>query len=183
MHWQSGDPPPLFSLDLPCQVCSTSTYLIHSHLWIFPASETPIRVTSQGCPYRRTKVSKSSGLLSPLRRAAPATTMTPNPTRNSLPPLNPIISDHLDRQLNVAVTNLQRLITDAFNTRVRPLQQEIMDLQAQLQSNGPTQSGPTSYKANLPTPYDGSRQNGEGFIKACCLYHNSMRDASRMMPP
>ena len=23
---------------------------------------------------------------------------------------------------------------------------------------------------NPPTPYDGSRQNGEGFIKACCLY-------------
>ena len=44
------------------------------------------------------------------------------------------------------------------------------DLQAQLQSNGPTQSGPTSYKANPPMPYNGSQQNGEGFFKACCLY-------------
>ena len=76
----------------------------------------------------------------------------------------------LDHRLNEAVTNLQRLITNAFNTGVRPLQQEIMDLQAQFQSNGPTQLGPTGYKANPPTPYDGSRQNGEGFIKACCLY-------------
>ena len=96
--------------------------------------------------------------------------MTPDPTRNPLLPLDPIISDHLDHRLNEAVTNLQRLITDAFNTGVRPLQQEIMDLQAQFRSNGLTQSGPTGYKANLPTPYDGSRQNGEGFIKACCLY-------------
>ena len=33
-----------------------------------------------------------------------------------------------------------------------------------------TQPRPTGYKANPPMPYDGSRQNGEGFIKACCLY-------------
>ena len=82
--------------------------------------------------------------------------MTPDPTRNSLPPLDPIISDYLDCQLNEAVTNLQRLITDAFNTRAQPLQQEITDLQAQFRSNGLTQSGPTSYKVHLPTPYDSS---------------------------
>ena len=40
MHWQLGDPPPLFSLDLPCQVCSTSTHLIHSHL----GSPLPVRL-------------------------------------------------------------------------------------------------------------------------------------------
>ena len=96
--------------------------------------------------------------------------MTPNPTQNPLPPLDPIISDHLDYQMNEAVANLQRLITNAFNTEVQPLQQEIMDLQAQFRSNGLTQAGLTGYKANLPTPYDGSQQNGEGFIKACCLY-------------
>ena len=100
--------------------------------------------------------------------------MTPDPTRNPLPPLDPIISDHLDRRLNEAVTNLQRLITDTFNTGVRPLQQEIMDLRAQIQSTTQphvsTQPGPTGYKANPLMPYDGSRQNGEGFIKACCLY-------------
>ena len=49
-----------------------------------------------------------------------------------------------------------------------------MDLQAQIQltvqPHLSTQPGPTGYKANPLMPYDGSRQNGEGFIKACCLY-------------
>ena len=39
-----------------------------------------------------------------------------------------------------------------------------------MQPHVSTQPGPTGYKANPPMPYDGSRQNGEGFIKACCLY-------------
>ena len=33
-----------------------------------------------------------------------------------------------------------------------------------------TQSGPTSYKVNPLTSYNGSRQNRGGFIKACGLY-------------
>ena len=46
--------------------CTGSREIPHlCSLWISPASETPIRVTSWGCPYRRTKASKSSGLPSP----------------------------------------------------------------------------------------------------------------------
>ena len=39
-----------------------------------------------------------------------------------------------------------------------------------MQPHVSTQPRPTGYKANPLMPYDGSRQNGEGFIKVCCLY-------------
>ena len=77
-HTGSREIPPSFSLDLPCQVCSMLAYLIHSHFGSPLSVRLPL-VTLPGCPYRRTKVSKGSSLLSPSQQAAPATTMTPNP--------------------------------------------------------------------------------------------------------
>src|SRR6266481_4759516 len=154
--WQRRDPH-FRSLWISPTRCVTSTYACTNiHTLDFPHQ---CDLRAPPCVVALTEELKSLRLLPPLqhdRSPQPPISKdvmsTPNPNQPPLPPLDPIITDHLDRRLDDAVANLQWLITEAFNSGIRPIQQEVADITTQLQARvTPTQPPrPSSFKANPP---------------------------------
>src|SRR6185369_6315645 len=96
---------------------------------------------------------------------AAETQTPPDQQQQVLPPLDGVVKAHLD----LRIAQLHRELQDAFKEALRPLQNNVADLLGQPRSHQPFVPR-TQAKANPPPSYDGSRDTGDSFLKACILY-------------
>ena len=84
----------------------------------------------------------------------------PPPQQPQLPPIDPNIVNFIDLRFN----DMQREIEAGINAALKPLQDVVLGGLAQHPPRAP------AIKVNPPPNFDGSRERGESFMRACTLY-------------